>query len=66
MTRRVTLSLPDDAAAWLETQAGGNASAYVTAVLRRDALERSAAAHAAWYRDHPDFAEDAEAERLAP
>jgi len=66
MTRRVTLSLPEDAAAWLENQAAGNASAYVTTVLRRDALQRSATAHAAWYRQHPTFAEDAEAERLAP
>lgn len=66
MTRRVTLSLPDDAVSWLESQAQGNASAYVARVLRRDALERSLAAHANWYRERPTFAEDAEAERRSP
>lgn len=65
MTRRVTLSLPDDAAAWLERRAGGNSSAYVTAVLRREAVRESADRHADWYAAHAQFATDAEAERLA-
>jgi len=60
MTQRVTLTLPDDAAAILRAQR--NASAHVAALLRAHALTESARQHAQWFREHPGYVEDLVAE----
>jgi len=60
MTQRVTLTLPDDAAAILRAQR--NASAHVAALLRAHALAESVRQHAKWFLEHPSYAEDMTAE----
>ncbi len=66
MTQRLTVSLPDDIAAWLAGQA--NASAAVAAAVRRDMLDAAARrakrqadaeAFGAWMRTSP-LPDDAE------
>lgn len=62
---RFTISLPDDIAEQVKAVADGNVSAWMTEVARKALIARSVAAEAAWYRQHPGFADDAEIERHA-
>lgn len=69
MKKRVTLSLEEATAVYLERKAGertgGNVSAFVEKLAREAALQESVTSHAAWYAAHPGVLDDAEAERLA-
>jgi hypothetical protein len=71
MTQRLTVSLPDDVAAWLASQ--GNASAAVASAVRREMVDESARqtkrradarAYAEWMRTGP-LPDDAELTALS-
>jgi len=65
---RITVSL-DATVADRVRQCGarsrGGASGYLERLVRQDELREGVEQMARWYEQHPDFAEDAEAERLA-
>lgn len=65
---RITVSL-EAAVADRVRQCGarsrGGASGYLERLVRQDELREGVEQMARWYQQHPGFAEDAEAERLA-
>lgn len=69
MKERLSLSVDADTAAYLARHAAkesaGNVSAYVDKLVRNVRLAEAVAAEARWYREHPDYATDAEDERNA-
>jgi hypothetical protein len=66
---RLSLSVEPDTAAYLTGRAAaetkGNVSALVDRLVRQAQLAEAVRTEAAWYAGHPDYAEDAEAERYA-
>ncbi|MGI5186506.1 hypothetical protein ACQEVZ_60770 [Dactylosporangium sp. CA-152071] len=69
MKQRLSLSVDQETAAYLDrraqTETSGNVSALVERLVRQARLADALQAEAAWYADRPDYAEDAEAERYA-
>lgn len=62
---RLTIAVPDDLAEKIKAAAGGNVSAWLTDLARKELLTASVRSEARWYAEHPSYAEDAEAERHA-
>lgn len=68
-TKRITVSLSDDARAYLanhaDTETGGNVSALIERWVRERQVTESVRLHAAHYRNNPTFWTDYEAELAA-
>jgi hypothetical protein len=66
MKQRVSLSLDERRAAYLQQSAQrstqGNASAYIERLLAEDEMRKATEAMVAWYAQHPSYAEDSVAE----
>jgi hypothetical protein len=65
---RLTVSLDAGVAARVRqcgARSRGGASGYLERLVREDELREGVDAMARWYTQHPSYAEDAEAERLA-
>ncbi|WP_419995396.1 hypothetical protein [Streptomyces boninensis] len=60
-TKRITVTLPVDILAAIQTEAGGNVSAYTAKALKAQAVRDAADRLAAWQAGHVDMTEDLQA-----